>query len=131
MKTLFSLIASILSTTAFATQHIDCIPTSSDDTSHVIVSLEDHNKGTLLFSTGIADDGASENSGVLKLTRAPSIASLAGFTAENELNEFTFLMPSELVQRPFDGIFSAEIRIESKLNSSEFVQKLSCFTSIF
>lgn len=131
MKLLLSAFVSLMSTSAFAVQYIDCIPMPVENTDRVIVSLKDYQTGTLFITSGIASDGSTEDSGVLKLTAAPAISSLAAFTAENELVNFTFLMPAEIVQKPFSGYFDAQIVLNPKDGASEFKQTLNCFTRIY
>ncbi len=116
MKTIFNLSAlSLLALTsahaADETQYIDCHFLNSESNDHIIISLKDPQNGTFFYTAGLDQDGESQNTGKLFITRVedsknnPAKKDTAQFSAKWNTDqdggtvtiEFLFSMPKALV----------------------------------
>ena len=96
MKIFFAM-SLLVAAPSFAVQYIDCVPQPSDNNDHVIVSLKDGENGTLFLSSGINDDGSTENSGVIPMHFAKIDGDQSVFHATNTTGEFDFSLPTKLI----------------------------------
>ena len=130
MKILFALIL-LASVPAYAVQYIDCVPEPSENNDHVIVSLKDRTQGTLFLSSGINDDGSTDNSGILALTFVKEVNGTSTFHAQNRSSQFDFSFLSAMIQARTFERFSAALSLHSNSASEDTDQKLNCFTRLY
>jgi len=129
------LVLSLISSSAFAVpvQFIDCSPKRQPTRDRVIVSIRPDQTGTLFLTSGIENDGSSENSGVLPSTRVVTATpAVARFEAANRVSYFAFELPAEWVFRRDYGLFDASITLGNlDRTGTPIVDALTCFTRIY
>lgn len=129
------LVLTLISSSAFAApvQFIDCSPKRPFTRDRVIVSVRPDQTGTIFLTSGIENDGSSENSGVLKAERVATLKpDVARFEAKNTVSLFAFELPVEWIFRRDYSFFDARLEL-GNLDRSGYpiVDELSCFTRIY
>lgn len=146
MKLITLSLLALLSTSANAaqTQYIDCRFPNPDSTDHVIVSLQDTQKGTLFYTTGFDDNGDSNNTGKLNMNRvedSKDSKDYAQFSAiwktiqdgSAVLVEFHFSMPKNLLFKSsnyFKAGFVSTIT-DPTIAPLRANDELECFTRLY
>ena len=118
---------------SYAVQYIDCIPSDGLSADHVIVSLKSAQEGTLYLSSGLDENGESENSGVLALAQSKVDADQANYSASNTKADFSFSIPADLVMRatPAHEYFTATLNLKMKSEKYGVDDELLCFARIY
>lgn len=145
MKFFFVLIT-LISFQAHATdqtQYIDCKFENPNNNDHVIVSLDDTQNGTFLYTAGVDDEDDNQHTGVIGLKRQGDKEQTAHFLAKwstvqdgsRITVEFHFSMPKDLVFKVSNsfksGLTTNIIDEQSKTAPLTSADDLTCFARLY
>lgn len=130
MKSLFISLTFVFSISSYAVQHITCFPYDMNTNDRAIMSLTDHENGTLYLTSGLDDWGNQESSGVLAMYKVDQNTQSSFYEAKNSVAVFKVTLPNAIIGRATSS-FDAKLNLKRFDNSAQVEQYLTCYSSVF